>query len=104
VPNANDDLVKADLVKADLVKADLALAELPRARGLPLEDALPIVCLLANATDSSAARTLSTEGAQFAAWLSICAVGLTLDDEGCCPEELWDKAIASTRYWRELLV
>jgi len=87
----------------DTVKADLALLELPRARTENLARALPIVRHLAHTTGNNGSRTHSVETAQADAWLSICAIGQTLEKEGRCPDDLWDKAIALTRRWRSIL-
>ncbi|KRQ14244.1 hypothetical protein [Bradyrhizobium manausense] len=87
----------------DIVKADLALDELPRARTETRERALAIVRHLANTTGNNGSRTVSIETAQADAWLSICAVGQSIDKQGQCPDELWEKAIALTRRWRLLL-
>lgn len=87
----------------DVVKAELALSELPRARAETSEHSLAIVRHLANTTGNNGSRTLSIENAQADAWLSICAIGQTLEREGRCPDDLWDKALALTRRWRALL-
>ncbi|MBB4370106.1 hypothetical protein GGD63_002899 [Bradyrhizobium sp. cir1] len=88
----------------DVVKADLALSELPRARTEARERALAIVRHLSNTTGNNGSRTIAIENAQADAWLSICAIGQTLDREGRCPDDLWDRAIALTRWWRSLLM
>lgn len=72
----------------DLVKADLVLAELPRARQEILERSIPIVRHLAISTRNNGSRALDIENAQADAWLSICAIGQTLERTQNCPSDV----------------
>jgi hypothetical protein len=92
------------IIDDDLVKAELALAELPRARTAPFDRSLAIIRHLASMTGNNGSRTISVENAQADAWLTICAVGQALENEGHCSGELWDKAMRLTQRWRSLLV
>jgi hypothetical protein len=94
----------AIIIDDDLVTADLALAELPRARTTPFDRSLAIIRHLAAITMNNGSRTSIIENAQADAWLSICALGQTIENKGHASGELWDKAITLTQRWRSLLV
>lgn len=92
------------IIDDDLVKAELALAELPRARTGPFDRSLAIIRHLASMTGNNGSSTISIENAQADAWLTICALGQALENDGHCSSDLWDKAISLTQRWRSLLV
>jgi hypothetical protein len=92
------------IIDDDLILADLALAELPRARTVPFTQSMAIIRHLAAVTMNTGCRTPTIENAQADAWLSICALGQTMEKNRHTPGELLDKAIGLTRRWRSLLV
>jgi hypothetical protein len=92
------------MTDADIIKADLALSELPRAHKLPADQAKEIVKHLAHTTQNDGSRNPDIENAQADAWLSICTVGQSLDMQGHCADEFWDRAVVMTKRWRGLLV
>jgi len=92
------------IANQDVINAELAISELPRARTLPSAQSLQIVQHIHQTIGNKGIWPDSIERAQSEAWLAVGAIRQTLEKQGDCPSDLWDKAIELTKRWRALLM
>jgi hypothetical protein len=87
----------------DLPAAENAYATLLDARRKPRNVAADMVRPLRLETQNQADRPHEIEIAQAEAWLAICALSKSLDNEAETDPEVWTRAISRTEEWRNIL-
>jgi hypothetical protein len=87
----------------DLSKAESSYVTLLDARHKPRADAAHLVRALKIKTQNSGQQSHGVEMAQADAWLAICALSKSLDNDYETTSEVWSRAISRTEEWRNLL-
>ena len=87
----------------DLSLAESAYLTLLEARRKPIGTAADLVRTLKNKTRNSGNQSHEVVIAQADAWLAICALSNSLDNDHETAAEIWSRAISRTEEWRNLL-
>ncbi|WMT74520.1 hypothetical protein [Bradyrhizobium sp. Ash2021] len=91
------------MMDVDLSTAEDAYATLLDARNKPRAAAAVLVRALRAKTQNAGRHSHELEMAQADAWLAICALSKSLDNDHETDAETWSRAISRTEEWRNLL-